>query len=75
MSAPAEAISAEQALRAVTIDAAGQLFAEDRVGSLEVGKLADVTVTDRNPLEVDPLELDALQVSETWIGGRLAVES
>lgn len=68
--APGEAISAEQALRAVTIDAAWQLFAEDRVGSLELGKFADVTVTDRNPLAIDPVELDTLRVLETWIGGR-----
>ena len=68
--APGEAISAEAALRAVTIDAAWQLFAEDRVGSLELGKFADVTVTDRNPLTIDPLELDGLGVRETWIGGR-----
>ena len=65
-----QAISAEQALRAITIDAAWQLFAEDRVGSLRVGKFADLTVVDRNPLSVDPDELDQISVLETWLDGK-----
>ncbi len=66
-----QAISVESALRAVTIDAAWQLFAEDRVGSIEVGKQADFACVDRNPLAIDPDELDALEVSSTWLAGRL----
>ena len=68
--APEEAISQVQALRAITIDAAWQLFAEDRVGSLEPGKLADLTVVDQNPLETSPDALDETQVVGTWLGGR-----
>jgi predicted amidohydrolase YtcJ len=68
--APQEAITAEQALRAITLDAAWQLFAEDRIGSIEPGKLADFTVVDRNPLKVDPHELDEISVLGTWLGGR-----
>jgi predicted amidohydrolase YtcJ len=70
--APGESITSEQALRAVTIDAAWQLFAEDRIGSLESGKHADFTVVDRNPLEVEPDELDQIRVMGTWIAGRQA---
>ena len=51
-------------------DRAWQLFADDRIGSLEVGKLADLTVVDRNPLEIDPATLDQVGVRETWLGGR-----
>ena len=65
-----EAISAEQALRAITIDAAWQLRAERRVGSIEVGKLADFAIVDRDPLAIDPDDLDETRVLETWIGGR-----
>ncbi len=68
--APDEAITTEQALRAITLDAAWQLFAEERVGSIEAGKLADFTVVDRNPLDVAPSELDEIRVLETWLGGR-----
>ena len=66
----AEAISAEQALRAVTIDAAWQLFAEDRIGSIETGKLADFTAVDRDPLTIEAEELDVIEVLGTWLGGR-----
>ena len=68
--AAAEAITAEQALRAITADAAWQLFSEERIGSIEPGKLADLTVVDRNPLEIPPEELDRIEVRETWLGGR-----
>ena len=68
--APEEAITPLQALRAVTIDAAWQLFAEDRIGSIEPGKLADFTVVDRSPLTVDPTELNTIAVRSTWLGGR-----
>ena len=71
--APGEAISVEAALRAVTLDAAWQLFAEDRVGSIEAGKLADFTLVDRNPLSVEPEALDELRVLGTWLGGRRVV--
>jgi len=67
---PDERISALQALRAITIDAAWQGFEEAEKGSLEPGKLADLVVLDRNPLAIDPLELDDIHVLETIVGGR-----
>lgn len=68
--APDQAITAEQALRAVTIDAAWQLFAEDRIGSIEPGKYADFTVLERNPLETPPEEIDRIAVLRTWLAGQ-----
>ena len=68
--APGEALTPEQALRAITIDAAWQLFAEDRVGSIAKGKLADFTLVDRNPLEVDSNEIDDIAVHGTWLSGQ-----
>jgi len=73
--APDQAISCEAALRAVTLDAAWQLFAEERVGSIEVGKQADFSVLERNPLEIDPEQLDRIAVTGTWVGGRRAFEA
>jgi predicted amidohydrolase YtcJ len=46
-----ERISALQALRATTIDAAWQIFQEDNRGSVEVGKYADLAVLSDNPLQ------------------------
>ncbi|TAK55074.1 MAG: amidohydrolase [Dehalococcoidia bacterium] len=68
--APAEAITAEQALRAVTIDAAWQLFADHVTGSIEPGKYADFTVLDRNPLDAPPADWDAIEILGTWRAGR-----
>jgi predicted amidohydrolase YtcJ len=65
----AERISPEQALRAVTIDAAFQHFEDEDKGSLEPGKLADLVIVSRNPLE-DPETIDQIAVLETIVGGR-----
>lgn len=62
---PEQRISARDALRAVTIDAAWQYFEEDRKGSLEAGKLADMVVLSANPLDVDPKTLTEIEVLET----------
>jgi len=62
-------IAAMQALRAVTIDAAYQHFEEPDKGSLEPGKLADLVILDRSPLD-DPAHIDRLRVLETIVGGR-----
>lgn len=66
---PQECITVEQALRAVTIDAAWQCRTDDIVGSLEPGKYADLVVLDQDPLRVDPAKIGALKVQETWLQG------
>ncbi|MGF6416770.1 putative amidohydrolase YtcJ [Stenotrophomonas sp. AN71] len=66
---PGECISVEQALRAVTIDAAWQCRRDDIVGSLEHGKYADMVILDRDPLTIDPAKVLELKVTETWLQG------
>jgi predicted amidohydrolase YtcJ len=56
-----------EALRAMTIDAAWQIFQEDRLGSLEPGKLADMIILNGNPLTAD--DVRELRVVETIVGG------
>lgn len=53
----------------MVIDAAWQIFEEDTKGSLAPGKLADLVILDRNPLEVEPDELLNIQVVETFKEG------
>lgn len=55
------------ALRAVTIDAAWQVFMDDQIGSIEPGKLADLVVLSGNPLEA--ADIRDLVVDRTFIGG------
>ncbi len=66
---PEQCITPLQALKAHTIDAAWQVFQEDRLGSLEPGKFADLVVLDRNPLD-DPKGIKDIQVMETIVGGQ-----
>lgn len=64
----AQRIDVMSALRAVTIDAAWQVFQEDRIGSLEPGKLADMIVLSGSPLE-SPMDMRELRVERTLVGG------
>jgi len=68
---PEQRISPRQALRAVTIDAARQQYLESDRGSLEPGKLADLVILDRSPLD-DPEGIDRIRVLETIVGGETA---
>ena len=67
---PDQALTIEESLFAHTIDAAHALFLEDRLGSLEPGKLADVVVLDRDVSAVAPDELASVGVDMTFLGGR-----
>jgi len=67
--APGERISVDRALRAITVDAAHILRRDDRLGSIEAGKLADLTVLGDDPYEVDPARLGAIEVVDTVLGG------
>lgn len=64
-----ERLSAMAALRSVTIDAAFQIGMEDKLGSIAVGKHADLVILDQNPLEVDALDLPNLKVISTYLAG------
>jgi predicted amidohydrolase YtcJ len=58
-------LSAAEALRAVTLDAAFQHFEERRKGSIEVGKLADMAVLSANPLRVAADDIKDITVLAT----------
>lgn len=68
--APEERLTVEQAIRAQTIDAAWQLFADDVIGSLEVGKYADLVVLSADPRTVPPERIADLEVRATYLAGR-----
>lgn len=56
------------ALKAVTINAAWQIFRDDELGSIEPGKLADLVVLDKNPL-LHPKTIKDIRVEQTFVGG------
>jgi hypothetical protein len=63
------------ALRGVTIDAAWQTHTDAQLGSLEVGKYADLAILSDDPRRVDPDEIAAITVSETRLAGVTAWSS
>lgn len=66
---PDERISPYLALKALTDWAAYQHFEEKSKGTIEVGKVADFVILDKNPLKIDPMELANLKVEQTIKGG------
>lgn len=68
--APEETISVESAIRAITSEAAWQLFSEHEIGSLEAGKLADFVILDKDPRKVHQDAIKEIKVLETWMDGR-----
>ena len=65
----AHVVTVEEALRMMTINAAYALFRDEEVGSLEVGKYADLIVLTDNPLRVSTDNLPDLDVQLTMVGG------
>jgi predicted amidohydrolase YtcJ len=68
---PDEAISALDALKLFTINAAYSCFCERQTGSVAKGKLADLVVLNGDPLQVNPEELKHLKVEMTVLDGEV----
>jgi predicted amidohydrolase YtcJ len=67
----AESIDIKTALKSYTIWAAHQIFMEDRVGSIENGKEADIAIWDRDPYTVPAGDLKNMKCLMTVFGGRV----
>jgi predicted amidohydrolase YtcJ len=66
---PEERISVLDAVKAYTINGAYQLFRDDVIGSVEVGKYADLVVIDQDIFKIDPLKIDGIKVLTTIFNG------
>lgn len=71
---PDQRLSAAEALRGFTADAAWAGHDEGQVGRLQPGLRADFVVLDRDPLAVPPAQLAQVQVRSTWVDGRPVYE-
>jgi len=69
-----EALTIMEALRGYTLYGAWLSFEEDRKGSIEPGKLADMIVLDQDILTIDPDHIMDINVEQTWLGGKLVYE-
>lgn len=69
---PEERLSREEALRGFTLDAAWSIFLDQEVGSLAVGKRADLVVYGRDPMRIPVAEIPRAGIDYTLVEGRVA---
>jgi predicted amidohydrolase YtcJ len=68
---PGERLDVMEAVRSLTIQTARQVGADEWLGSLEVGKRADLIVLARDLFEIDPYEIHTTAVDLTLVDGRV----
>jgi predicted amidohydrolase YtcJ len=73
--APHQRVSREEALRAATLNGAYLTFEEEKKGSIEAGKWADLVVLEDDLLTLPEDRLRGLAISVTIVGGRLVYEA
>ena len=71
----AECLTPQQALQAITINAAHVLGMADITGSIRAGKYADFTVLDEDPLSCDPDQIKDLPIHTTVFEGAVAADA
>ena len=71
---PAERLTVEQAVAAYTRGGAYARFSENRIGTLERGKEADLAVLSQDIFGVQPLEIGKTRVVMTMVGGKVVFE-
>ena len=69
-----ERLSVESLVRGFTIDAAYQLHMEDQIGSIEVGKKADLVALDQDIFSIDPYSIHKTGVVMTVMDGEVVYE-
>ena len=72
---PDQRMTRAETLRSVTLDAAFAAFEEDSKGSLEVGKLADITVLSMDPLTAADDQIPRMEVVTTVVGGEIRYDA
>lgn len=71
---PDEIISLEQALLASTLNAAYVLGLEEKIGSLKVGKLADIVVLEKDLYKIAPTDISTTKVKLTMMNGKITFQ-
>ena len=68
-------ITLEQAIKGVTIFSAWQMRMEDKIGSIEVGKYADLVILEKNLFDVKPRDIADVKVKATMMDGKFTYRS
>lgn len=70
-----ERITLDQALKAATLDSAYVLDLEDQIGSIEVGKKADIVVLEKDLYKIPPSDISTTKVKMTMMNGRFTYKA
>ncbi|WP_378954139.1 amidohydrolase [Pelosinus sp. sgz500959] len=70
-----ERASVSQMIKSFTINGAFMMFMENEIGSIEIGKLADLVVLDQNLFTINPVDIDKVKVVMTFFDGKLVYET
>ncbi|MCC5465839.1 amidohydrolase family protein [Pelosinus sp. Bkl1] len=62
-------------IKSFTINGAYTLFMEHEIGSIEVGKFADLVVIDQNLFVVNPIDIDKTKIIMTFFDGKLVYKA
>lgn len=68
---PDQTLNLEQAIAAYTIQGAYLMHMEDKTGSIEVGKFADLVVLEENLFEIPALEIHSVNTDLTVFDGQI----
>ena len=72
---PEQKLTLEEALRGYTVEAAYAEFEEKDKGSIEKGKLADLTVIAQDITKIPPPQILSIRVLQTFVGGRVVYDA
>jgi len=70
---PRQRIAVSEALQMYTLQSARIAFEEKMKGTLEIGKLGDLTILEENPLEVNPAHIKDIRVLHTVVTGQVVL--
>jgi predicted amidohydrolase YtcJ len=70
-----ESVDVRTALRSFTVWAAHQMFLEEKLGTIDVGKYADLAVWDRNPYSVETAALENMKCEMTIFNGEVVFDA
>jgi predicted amidohydrolase YtcJ len=71
----AESVDRQTALRSYTAWAARQMFMEDKIGTLEAGKHADIAIWDRNIYTIPTAQIKNMRCLMTLVAGEVVYRS
>ena len=68
---PSHSLTVEEAIRAYTVSPPRAIHRDDRLGTIEPGKYADLVILEEDPFAMPPARLGDIKVAHTIVGGKV----